>query len=198
MDGLPPKGPVKWGEHTAAKFAETEPDLAAKVVELFDGGHGLSMLAISKLTGIPRNTIAAHLSNKGILGVEQLRQHVGKSCLQATAHLVDRVLENPDSIPASALGVTAKMLGDMGSVMTGNATSRIEHQHTISVNPDKFLSGLDELRRNAALRMHSVTGEIPPISPPTAALEIDAEIVPKTDLVAVEHPLNPVESSTEP
>lgn len=182
---------AKHGNFTGVQLKAEAPALCAKIVELFDKGHGLSVLKISQLTGVSRNTITALLDLEGVMSVEQLRKQVGRSSLQAAAHLVDRVMEDPDAIPKAQLGMTAKLLGDMAMTMTGQATQRIELLHTVRVEPSSMLERLQFLKDT--IQMGPETVKILPNSDQLAAIPatiLEAEIV---DQVATNHATRPVE-----
>lgn len=202
MDGLPPAGKVmaKHGEFTGARLAEEEPLLAKKIEELFAGGRGLSFKKISEITGVSRNTITAHLDTIGVLGVEQLRSLLGKSSLQASLLIVDRIMDDPDCIPKAALGMTAKMLGDQGNSMTGNPQTIIETRHTISFTASTVNQSIEAMKLAAAnemqrLGMGSATPEMATLSAEPKVLEMVRIIPQNADVVGGNHLVSDAKST---
>lgn len=123
------KVPMHRRRYTAAEFFLRVPEKFRAVIGYIAEGRG--QLWIADRVGCSHHTVRAcrdHFPKAVAIEKERLAER-----LQAAgAGLVERILENPDVIPPSALAISAGILIDKALLLRGGATIITEHRHVFT------------------------------------------------------------------
>jgi hypothetical protein len=129
------KDEKRQGRYTAEELRRERPSAYAAVVNLISrakpGYEG--MRRIAKIVGVHHLTVAAVRDREGET-IDTLRDRLSKKALLGADLLVDRVLENPDSIPANILALAMQQLVQMGELLGNRATSRTEEVKRVEIH----------------------------------------------------------------
>lgn len=121
--------------YTAAEFFLRQPEKFRAVVGYIAEGRG--QLWIADRVGCSHHTVRA-VRERFPKAVAIEKEKLAELCQTASTLLVERIIENPESLPPQSLGVTAGILMDKVLLLRGGPSLTIEHRHTFS--HDDYLS----------------------------------------------------------
>ena len=103
--------------------------------EILDACATLGTRRVADYFGISREAVRAlrtQAMRSGELG--QAKQRMGRDFLALADAARERLLDQIDSVPLGQLAIVAGIATDKGLILSGEATARIEHQHTVTVS----------------------------------------------------------------
>jgi hypothetical protein len=129
------------GVYTAERFKERRPQDYQAVTILLAGPSSLRKIA--DLFKIHHRTVAA-IREREPVSIDTLRSKRVQKILTAVDLQLDRLLENPDSVPYNVAGLLISQLIDKAELLEGRATSRKETVEKIDIHGtwEEVLQGL--------------------------------------------------------
>ena len=139
-------------QSTGAYWAKHNPEQALQAEQLWTV-EGLSVAKIALALGASKNTIRAYLDSRGLLNVDV--DQIKKTGQLATLHMLRRIADAPESVPNSAVALTAKLSMDTAQLASGAPTQIVEHRHEHTIT----VPTVDDIRRFREVSKTGLGGE---------------------------------------
>lgn len=163
--------PLASRRYTAAHFFLRQPDKFKVVVHYLARKVGVQRIA--KMAGCSVHTVQA-VRDRFPKSVATEKERLADLCGTAATLLVERIAENPESVPMTHAGLVAAQLIDKQAMLRGGPTTVIEHRHTMTHGAfNELLESLPTVEGKvieSAPDMHLTGGETGPIGAAAAAL----------------------------
>lgn len=118
--------PVKSRRYTGAELFLRDPEKFRRVVEYLASGRGLLWIA-DRLECSHHTVSAVRTHFPKAVAIE--KQRLADLCEEAGRLMVEKIIENPDKVPAQAWAITAGTMIDKASLLRGGPTVLVEHRH---------------------------------------------------------------------
>lgn len=168
---------AKEGHYTGARLFAQKPETYQAIVSLL--GEGLHVIRIARLLRVHPKTVRAVREREGN-PIAQEKERLGRLAYDAARMSIERIVEDLDDekasaeIPTDKLAVIAGIMTEKALLLTGGATSRVEHQGAANPEHDDFNRMLAEMgSRGRTLEQRA--DEATPV--PGASRVIEAEPV---------------------
>lgn len=118
------------GVYTAERFRVRRPQDYQAVIQLL--GRNKGMLAIGKLLGCHHKTVAA-VRDSEPEAIDMVRSKRVSRLLTAVDLQIERLIENPGSVPFNVAGLLISQLIDKAELLDGRATARVEKVESVDI-----------------------------------------------------------------
>lgn len=99
---------------------------------------------VAEAFGVSREVVRALRSEAIRDGkLDHLKEEMGRRALGAADVVLDRIVDEVDSLPRASLAITYGILKDKGLLLTGQPTSRVEH--TVATTHDDINAWVESL-----------------------------------------------------
>lgn len=171
------------GLYTADRLLMQRPEIYQATVELL--GRDVPIRQIAKILHIHHRSVAA-VKLREPAAIDTARLSLGRKCGLAATLLVEKIIEEPDSIPANVRGLVAAQLIDKAQLLSGGATSRPDTMPKPGdLSHDDFAAWVDSLPSAAPAPAMGLGGGDPGQMARPAGAESEAPKAARTDRQSV-------------